>query len=393
MVATAHRTSETIGKIGLGLVGGRGRRPAKPGGGKVPGPLPPSLVKEADSGIYVCAAGCRCVACPACGERVLSDRRVWMRAVSAEWDRHLVTLTIDPKRFKSAESAFEHVRTNRLVSKLMRELGVDLWISVVEFMQNDQVHWHLMIDGRVDAKRMWALWRDEYGCGRVDVERERHSGALATYLSKYLSKAPELPAWALEKERFRFVSCSRKVMGFAEYLGSCPGDGVEDEAQEQAERSHVSIGERVENCGRSSTVFTVAIGDDGKRHKRYWTSLCCSLDEAIEAVEQSGAAREVEVRYKVVAWLKDATGAMVRDENGKCVPQTKLAVGVRGVYLRDLGGLRCFLSNRGSDRPAVWDSPDAPRECLGALGESSSAGRGPAGGFCPGLPLPAVEMA
>src|SRR5262249_26854708 len=128
--------------------------------------------------LLLCSARCRCRVCVHCGPKLgYRVRGKLLRGKEAWHVPYLLTLTIDRRRFASAEAAWEHVSLNRYVARLMGELGITRWMWVLEFQMKTAhengygwPHWHLVVDlaqkgGYVDLKKAWHLWRDLWGCG------------------------------------------------------------------------------------------------------------------------------------------------------------------------------------------------------------------------------------
>lgn len=94
----------------------------------------------------------------------------------------LLTLTIDRKHFPSGEAAFEYIKANGLIRRLLRLMGFKKGLSVLSFHPKapEWPHWHILIDvadvGFVELKRIWRLWRDKWGVGGFDLQVKRQRG-------------------------------------------------------------------------------------------------------------------------------------------------------------------------------------------------------------------------
>jgi hypothetical protein len=108
----------------------------------------------------------------------------------------------------------------------MNALGVDRWLWVLEFQTltgEGWPHWHLMIDvgdlprRRVDLRRAWALWRDKWGLGGLDLAKKetkiKSPEHAVFYITKYLTKMPKggFPLWVLQAHGVRFIQASQAV--------------------------------------------------------------------------------------------------------------------------------------------------------------------------------------
>jgi hypothetical protein len=195
----------------------------------------------------------------------------------------LFTLTVDRSKFDSPEHAHQVISGGRYVPRLLRELGVESWVWVLEFQQatgDGWPHWHILIDrgslpkvGRIehflDLKKAWGLWRDKWHLGGLDFapKRETQTAAHAVnYITKYLMKNPTAgyPGWVLERgKRLRFVQG-------AKVLGPLVGNGkksaaVEDEelserGEELSERRSIRpLVERMAGCEQESNVYAVLV--------------------------------------------------------------------------------------------------------------------------------------
>jgi hypothetical protein len=120
-----------------------------------------------------------------------------------------VTLTVDPLKFKSEQSAYEHIKTR--MRYFIRSLKVYLEINdlryawKLEFQENGMPHWHMLIDHKkpIDVKHLTKLWK----YGRIDIKRCKDKAFPYTF--KYCSKNIEgLPSWFLEYKRPRLFQSS-----------------------------------------------------------------------------------------------------------------------------------------------------------------------------------------
>ena len=122
--------------------------------------------------------------------------------------------------FASPQDAHAYVVGNALVARLMRLLGVKVWLWVLEFQTktgDGWPHWHVLLDlstcpgGDVDLRRAWSIWRDRWGVGGLDLSRPgkfTDAAHAINYGTKYLIKQPEggYPVWVLESRKaIRFV--------------------------------------------------------------------------------------------------------------------------------------------------------------------------------------------
>lgn len=122
-----------------------------------------------------------------------------------------VTLTIDPKKFATSESAYEYIkpRLRFFIRKLKRFLGKPSlsFVWKLEFQDNGWPHWHLLLDykEKIPHDRLLDLW----GFGFVEIQRVKSRSM--RYLFKYISKgldSGDLPEWFLKYTRPRVFQTS-----------------------------------------------------------------------------------------------------------------------------------------------------------------------------------------
>lgn len=297
----------------------------------------PFLVKDVGSVTYVATRSCRCVACSRCNERVRSERGRWLTEASGSWDRHLLTLTVDMagtktgRGFESSEAAYREVHGKRYVSRLMKAAGVERWACVLEFHKSEVPHWHVMFDGYAKISTLRRMWCDKWAVGhRINVERERRPGRLARYLTSYLGKANQPPAWVLNKrEHVRFISAARCVLGFEEWRGR---------VRSETEAEDVGIGkpwrtmaERLASCGQACISFVSTMEKDGSIGKRFSGDASVTLRTVIKAAKCAGVLLGVEDRWTVGCWSQmDGDGPA---GGSRWYPSVKLRSGWRGCYV------------------------------------------------------------
>jgi hypothetical protein len=133
-----------------------------------------------------------------------------------------LTLTVDPKLFADAASAYDRTRDDlrRLFFKLRR--GVEhegkLWVIdapycvKTEFHENGWAHYHVVFLTRrfLAAELLAKLW----GNGRVNVQRIKADQF--SYLLKYVTKAGDLPDWVKSRKRIRVFQTSRGFLSPAD---------------------------------------------------------------------------------------------------------------------------------------------------------------------------------
>lgn len=233
---------------------------------------------------HIAKAGCDCWYCPDCCERRGFNLRARLIPVLAKFKAlMMVTLTIDPELFASERDAYFHVRQERGVSRLVRELlrrghlHSERYFCVLEFQEDTKfVHYHLLLDASfVPKKAIDKAWsrlrpksagevapnRPAFGMTRFS-KRQFEGGALqaARYATKYLVKVPEYgwPSWVVElgsKCRVPRYSTSRGLWGESRRKPAVPTGRTRS-------REGVSYASRMASCGTTCNVFETAEGVD-----------------------------------------------------------------------------------------------------------------------------------
>ena len=165
---------------------------------------------------------CRCKSwfCAECAKlQGLQMRRDMTRVLSSWSSILMVTLTIDPTLFPSAEAAYRWVRERRGLGRLIDRLKAKGYCSgryvwFIEFHENGWPHWHVMIEAswipHAEIEAAWGANRPdgiERQPGRplfgfVDVRGKKFASGehAANYGTKYLIKEPRYgwPEWVLD---------------------------------------------------------------------------------------------------------------------------------------------------------------------------------------------------
>ncbi len=264
--------------------------------------------------------GCKSRFCPECGPLLGYRLRESMRREAAAFKKPmLLSLTIDRhgtttgNGFSDPKAAYDYVREGRYIARLMRQLGIRLWICVLECQSKTGEgwpHWHLLVDavdlphGRLPKKlleRMWKLWRDTWMIGGLDVEAVKFNDRnhAIFYISKYLIKQPERgwPEWILDARHVRLVSCSRALNAL---VGDGDGRAKKDEVGEDAEkpeRKRRSTAERVSRCGMATKVLEESVDHEtGEVSTRYVGEIPAKLADVMKAVKAEDSPVRIGVR-------------------------------------------------------------------------------------------------
>jgi hypothetical protein len=178
----------------------------------------------------------------------------------------LFTATIDRKRFKSGADAYDYIRPK--LRTFLRLAGFKKAFAVMAFHPKapEWPHWHFLIDledcgGRVDLKRLWAIWRDKWGVGGLDLGlkpvKDGNATAAVRYIVGYCQhQAGVVGQWVLRRKRvpraFEFYGELRAAIRAASGPASEPGDGAPKRRRASSMRC---VGERLQDCGKGSTVM------------------------------------------------------------------------------------------------------------------------------------------
>lgn len=236
--------------------GEEGRRDAVEGigAGRLSG-----IVKIRSAGMEVRPCRCKLWFCPdCCFGNGLNLRRRLIPVLETFSSVMMLTLTVDPKLFGSPAEAFDYVRRNRLVARLVKglflrgELDSRRFFCVIEWQKNGMPHWHLLVESaRVEFRVLKEVWDanrptsagpvegDAPGFGSVRFSKEdfadcRHA---ALYATKYLIKHPRhgYPDWVLDSQtQIKRYSTSR---GFWGGTANTDGDDRDRAAEEAAARA------------------------------------------------------------------------------------------------------------------------------------------------------------
>jgi hypothetical protein len=145
---------------------------------------------------------CRLPWCPSCGVSYWGKVRARLKPHLHLFRRaRLFTLTIDPKNFESGQQAYEIIeKKQQYIKRLLRLIGFKKAFKVLSFHKakasrpdgNEWPHWHIVVDmadvKKVDLKQVWALWRDKWKVGGLDLQLNRNcrnAAAAVNYAISY----------------------------------------------------------------------------------------------------------------------------------------------------------------------------------------------------------------
>ena len=215
---------------------------------------------------------CRSRTCEKCGpclgwrvrQNMLSKAHLFSRPA-------MLSLTVDRSCFSSPEAAHGAITEGKFIARLLRLLGVKLWLWVLEFQTKSGdgwPHWHVLIDlddvpgKRIDLPRAWRLWRDKWHLGGLDlsVKQARTREHAIHYITKYLTKMPEsFPVWVLLRGKaIRFVQGCKAI---GSLTGQPPRERSEPEPKDQLDlpfrEPRSCLLERMAHCEMTCKVMCV----------------------------------------------------------------------------------------------------------------------------------------
>ena len=165
-----------------------------------------------------------------------------------------LTLTVDPLLFRDNESAYNHIKSR--MRYFIRSLKQSLEIKELrycwklEFQENGNPHWHMILDYRkkIDIPMLQDLW----GYGSINLKRIKDKELPYTF--KYITKQLDgLPSWFLLLSRPRVFQSSGLFL---------PVVKKEETSEQSTKETDVSSEKPKENLGQ--------------RLKRYATSILIS---------------------------------------------------------------------------------------------------------------------
>lgn len=294
-------------------------------------------VKPLDDGLLVTSVAdvlspCRCQSqwCEDCRGAHAWAWRDRLRPVVQSWDAcTMITLTIDPKKWRGPEEAYLAIQKKRSVARFVEKLyrrGLiesKEFFYAIEFHKNGWIHYHLavrgvgVVDGPLVGLRLYpesdataALWG--HGIIQVSAPPESEDGGYdpehaMNYLTKYIAKQDVGPPdWVLDRlGNFRKFSTSRGLAPGKKRNKSVPSD----EPKIIAKRTPR---ERRELCARTSRLMEVVKkelhNETGVRELSRSYSFKFDVDEDFRELKSSrDAANTVEdvERWKLMQKLVD----------------------------------------------------------------------------------------
>lgn len=165
-----------------------------------------------------------------------------------------LTLTVDPKKFKSNESAYNYIkpRFRFFIRNLKKAFGLDdlQYCWKLEFQENGNPHWHMLINVKQSMclKTIYDLW----GYGSINIKR--CTDKKLPYAFKYISKdQKELPNWFLKLSRPR-VFQSSGIFPSEDKNDPVVATNKIEQLPDQPEKKKENLGERLERYSKTIIV-------------------------------------------------------------------------------------------------------------------------------------------
>lgn len=203
---------------------------------------------------------CRSQYCVDCMPGLMVKLRERWRPALAKWKKvQMITLTVDPERFATAEECYKHVQEKRLVAETVRSLHKRGLIRsrqfayVIEFHKNGFPHWHLLVDSNwTDHEKLKRTWK----VGHVwlsPTNKFQSNDHAINYVTKYVSKIEQaFPDWVLDY--------SGNLRRFSTSRGLCPSEKKPRKpkvSKVKRKRVRRTPRERVSSCGSDTAVYQV----------------------------------------------------------------------------------------------------------------------------------------
>lgn len=152
-----------------------------------------SLVKHDANRIEVRPLRCKCWKCSYCV--ATKQRELWWKAFKGDPERFL-TLTIRKGRFATPEdAAAEMVKGWRMLRQFLeRHLNIKkiTFLAVFEHHKSGWPHLHILLRGSfIDHRIIRNWWKSRFDSFQIDIRFVANSRQRASYVTKYVSKAPQ----------------------------------------------------------------------------------------------------------------------------------------------------------------------------------------------------------
>lgn len=325
-----------------------------------------------------------------------------------------ITLTVDRegtcggRGFSSPAEAYAFVTDNRLIPRLMAELGQDRYIKVLEYQMETGEgwpHWHIEVPERVDVWAVRNFWINEWQVGgrsgvnlrgRWDPVRKRmvSKASAVRYVTKYLDGGKSnMPEWAMDGYP-QFFSQGRAVQSFSAWLLAKrePRGGVL-RSREVGERGsgRRPLRERLAGCGRGADLNLcsgVYAGDGGRltpSERERLGRVECTADVLVRAAERVGIKPEcVEWSWSGRARI-EGDGQVVDRVTGKSVALNRRTRFVRRAWFKpgDMVALLHRLPRLDPLLDPAWNEGREGHTLWGRLVLASPASAAESSGFGP----------
>lgn len=236
-------------------------------------------MQKSNSSLVFVSKKCRSQWCPTCGVGYWGKVRAKIKPHFHLFKKtRIITLTVDPKNFKSGYDAYIEIeKKEQYIKRFLRLFGFKKAFKVMAFHKSKPIrpdahnwpHWHVVVDladisGRINLRRMWKLWRDRWGIGGLDLQVKRKfrtADSAINYAVSYCQhQCGNVADWVLDAKRsprsYEFYGSLRKVVSVYSELATKLKDPIPEKVRDSLyARSESFVGERIKHCSDSSAVF------------------------------------------------------------------------------------------------------------------------------------------
>lgn len=152
-----------------------------------------SLVKHEGQGLHVRPLRCKCWRCSHCVNG--KKRDLWHKANNGKPDMFITLTMRKGYKLTPEEQAVEFVKGWRMLRQFIeRRLGRKgiTFLAVFENHKSGWPHLHILLRSPyIDHRLIRGWWKSRFQSTQIDVRRVKSQRQRASYVTKYVAKAPE----------------------------------------------------------------------------------------------------------------------------------------------------------------------------------------------------------